>query len=405
MALSPHEPRHAATMIARPQDIGSGAAQSTSPTNDAASAARRTPVRFDNVNLLRAFAALAVVVYHVIEHGKWTAFPTEGPLLVFRIGWIGVDLFFVISGFVIAYSALVLRGNDRAGFARDYWARRLTRILPLYVLTIAAWVFVTRHAFFAQPSAGWAWQLASHFTFIHSFFLDTFGTIDGVNWSLGIEMQFYLAIALLIGWIERTPAWRIAAAAIAISWAWRASMFALVGSGEPWVLFVRVTQLPGTLDEFAAGILLAKLVLARPVPARGEALAWLAGAGVLGYAAMATYWPHAAYWPFPAMVIFWRTLFAAFVLCVLAAAVRLPQSIARRGLLPFAYLGEISYGIYLWHLFAVEYVIHLRGMTGLQALAWVVGLTLLAAAASWHAVEKPFMRLARRPAAGAQAAP
>jgi peptidoglycan/LPS O-acetylase OafA/YrhL len=105
------------------------------------------------------------------------------------------------------------------------------------------------------------------------------------------------------------------------------------------------------------------------------------------------------------MVVFWRTLFAAFVLCVLAAAVRLPQAIARRGLRPLAYLGEISYGIYLWHLFAVEYVIRLQGMKGLQALAWVVGLTVLAAAASWHWVEKPFMRLARRPAADAQAAP
>jgi peptidoglycan/LPS O-acetylase OafA/YrhL len=49
--------------------------------------------RFENVNLLRAFAATAVVVYHVIEHGKWADFPYTGPLLTFRIGWIGVDLF------------------------------------------------------------------------------------------------------------------------------------------------------------------------------------------------------------------------------------------------------------------------------------------------------------------------
>jgi peptidoglycan/LPS O-acetylase OafA/YrhL len=64
--------------------------------------------RFENINLLRAFAATAVVVYHVIAFMKWTAFPDEGPLVVFRIGWIGVDLFFVISGFVITRSALGL---------------------------------------------------------------------------------------------------------------------------------------------------------------------------------------------------------------------------------------------------------------------------------------------------------
>ena len=45
-----------------------------------------TAPRFDNINLLRAFAALAVVVYHVIEHSKWTAYPSDGPLVTFRIG-------------------------------------------------------------------------------------------------------------------------------------------------------------------------------------------------------------------------------------------------------------------------------------------------------------------------------
>ncbi|HSN20442.1 MAG TPA: acyltransferase [Usitatibacter sp.] len=390
-------------MIARSEDI---AAEAEAPP------ARATPepragvraIRFENVNLLRAFAALSVVMYHVIEHSHWTAFPITGPLLTFRIGWIGVDLFFVISGFVITYSALILRANDRAGFAGHYWARRLTRIVPLYVLTIAVWIATMYHGFFAQPFRDWGWQLFTHLAFIHSFFVDTHSAIDGVNWTLAIEMQFYLAIALLIGWIERTPAWRIAAYAIAISWAWRACMLVLFGFTDPWILFMRVTQLPGTLDEFAAGIVFAKLVLARPAPARGETLLWLVGAAVLGYVAMALFWPRASYWFFPPMVVFWRTLFSAFLLCVLAAAVRLPQVIAHRWLRPLDYLGETSYGIYLWHLFAVEYVIHQRGMRELQATAWVLGLTILAASCSWRWFEKPFMGLARRPAAPVRAA-
>ena len=80
--------------------------------------------RFENINLLRAFAATAVVVYHVIEYANWSSFPADGPLLTFRIGWIGVDLFFVISGFVITRSALALWRQDPATFARRYWARR-----------------------------------------------------------------------------------------------------------------------------------------------------------------------------------------------------------------------------------------------------------------------------------------
>jgi peptidoglycan/LPS O-acetylase OafA/YrhL len=69
--------------------------------------------RFENVNLLRAFAATAVVVYHVIVYAKWTDFPRAGPLVAF---WIGVDLFFVISGFVITRSALALWRQDPAAF-------------------------------------------------------------------------------------------------------------------------------------------------------------------------------------------------------------------------------------------------------------------------------------------------
>ena len=83
--------------------------------------------RFENINLLRAFAAIAVVVYHVIETMNWSAFPINGPLLTFRIGWIGVDLFFVISGFVITRSALALYRQDGAEFWRRYWAGSPTK--------------------------------------------------------------------------------------------------------------------------------------------------------------------------------------------------------------------------------------------------------------------------------------
>ena len=56
---------------------------------------------FDTIDILRGFAAISVVVYHVIEHFQWSNFPATWPWLWFRVGWMGVDLFFVISGFVI----------------------------------------------------------------------------------------------------------------------------------------------------------------------------------------------------------------------------------------------------------------------------------------------------------------
>ena len=349
--------------------------------------------RFDNINLLRAFAALAVVVYHVIEHSKWTAYPMDGPLVTFRIGWIGVDLFFVISGFVITYSAILLWRAQPEAFQRRYWARRISRIVPLYALTMLAWMLFIGPAWPSISLGGMAWQLFAHLTFIHGFFASTHGSIDGVNWTLAIEMQFYVGVALLIGWIDRTPAWRIVLWAFAVAWAWRATMFVVHGHADSYALFMYATQLPGTLDEFAAGIVLAKSV----IDARGtrQPLGWLAAAGATGYAAMAMYWARAEYWNDAAMVIFWRSSAAVFLFCVVAAAVHLPQAIARRWLKPFDSLGEISYGIYLWHLFAIQLVVFALGMARGEALVAVVATTVLLSAASWRYFERPIMRMAR----------
>lgn len=103
-----------------------------------------TPSYYPHINLLRAFASFSVLIYHVIEHFPWTTFPTSSILVWFRIGWIGVDLFFVISGFVIMLSAL--RIYDMAGQMKPrtiFIRRRLARIVPLYFLTgLVSLVFV-----------------------------------------------------------------------------------------------------------------------------------------------------------------------------------------------------------------------------------------------------------------------
>jgi peptidoglycan/LPS O-acetylase OafA/YrhL len=76
---------------------------------------------FPLIDILRGFAALSVVVFHVIAHFDWTTFPIEGPLLWFRVGSMGVDLFFVISGFVIALSAFArLTQGDYRTFAHSF---------------------------------------------------------------------------------------------------------------------------------------------------------------------------------------------------------------------------------------------------------------------------------------------
>lgn len=351
------------------------------------------PARFENINLLRAFAALSVVAYHVIELGRWTTFPSSGPLVWFRIGWLGVDLFFVISGFVIAYSALLLYRAEPAAFTRRYWSRRLTRILPLYLATLFAYILIF--------SPGWNWkmwtvQIATHLTFTFPWFALTHGALDGPNWSVGVEMHFYLMVALLIRWLDRAGVATIAIGGVVIAWAWRAAMFMIYGGGEVFPLFVKVAQLPGMLDEFAAGIVLAKLVLDGRRDWFSRPIAWIVAAITSGCVAMAIFWGNSTdYWSNPAMVVMWHTPLAVFLMCVVGSAIALPQSLARRWLRPVDYLGEVSYGIYLWHLLAVLVIVERLGMREAPALLAVMACTIALAMASWHGFEKRLMRAGR----------
>jgi peptidoglycan/LPS O-acetylase OafA/YrhL len=351
--------------------------------------------RFENINLLRAFAAIAVVVYHVIQHAHWTAFPESGPLVTFRIGWIGVDLFYVISGFVITRSALGLWRQDAATFAPRFWARRLTRIVPLYVLTCALWIVFMKPGFFDPPATHWLWQIAAHLTFTHSFWTKTFDSINGVTWTLAIEMQFYLTVALSIPWIARTPGWRIWVGCILVAWAWRATMVYFFGHYAPARLFMHVMQLPGTLDEFGAGIFLAKFFDRRDAPRLREGVGWMLATLATGLACFPVYWANTSYWDLPLMIIFWRTSLGAFFLCVVAAAVTLPTIAWTWPLRPVRYLGEVSYGIYLWHLLAIAICLS-ADLAPMPMLVATLGLTIAAAAASWHTFEKPILRVGRR---------
>lgn len=361
-------------------------------------ATRPARLSFPQIDVLRGFAALSVVVYHCIEHYEWTSFPTSGLLLWFRIGWMGVDLFFVISGFVIALSAF--SGVDRdgpKGFRRPFMRRRFLRIAPLHYLTCLIYLSLVVPAVLLQ--SGVIMNLVSHLGFFHNLDWHWAGAINGPNWSIGVEMQFYLLMALLAPLLRTCRWWIVPLAAVAIAWSWRFGTYLMVPIDPevgPYFRFWTSTQLPGTLDQFACGILLARMFRSAAMADIVESLrrqAWL----VVGVAALAVwfaltlFWQKASFWTFPQMIVVWRSLLSvAFALVILAACLLdRPWLLALTA--PFRYLGTISYGIYLWHLSVILSVKRLDGIDHGTQLAIVVGLTLLLAAGSWRFFERPFV--------------
>jgi peptidoglycan/LPS O-acetylase OafA/YrhL len=348
---------------------------------------------------LRCFAASSVVLYHLLALAA-LELPRWYPLAWFRIGFLGVDLFFGISGAVILYSLARLRQRDGAGFRRAFALRRAARILPLYLLTCAAFVAIVNPAILQRPDA--AQVLLAHAFMLQNLFPSTHGAINGPSWSLGVEMQFYLVVLLLGPWLLRLRLRSLALFGLAIGVSWRTvvwyGMARHVPAEQGHLVFIAATQLPGVFDEFVAGMLALRWTLARRergIEPRARGAAWLALAALLAWSAsialMHRYAPQ--FWSHPATVIGLRALLALAVGLTVAAALELPAPRRRQHGLKLS--GDLSYGIYLWHMGVLLVLQRLW----LQAPPWPFALavlagTLLLSLLGWYLLERPVLRAA-----------
>ena len=167
---------------------------------------------------LRGLAVLLVLWYHVWEI-SWLPAPAPWLEFVPETGFVGVHLFFFLSGFVIVYPFVraSLRGRPQPTWGH-FASRRFLKIVPSYLLSIA----VAYGIGYAQnqPNASPGPDLLTHLLFIHTWFPERYGSINGVLWTLAVEVEFY-CIFPIVWWAFRRQPWGTAAAMIAIAWAWR----------------------------------------------------------------------------------------------------------------------------------------------------------------------------------------
>jgi peptidoglycan/LPS O-acetylase OafA/YrhL len=217
----------------------------------AASGALHIQPRLGVLDGLRGIAVLLVLWYHVWEI-SWLP-PWPAVAFIPATGFVGVTLFFFLSGFVISYPFLVA---DAAAKPQPSWRhfawRRFIKIVPSYVLSIViayATGYAQLHASAPLP------DIVTHLLFIHTWFPATYGSINGVLWTLAVEVEFY-CIFPLIWWAFRRRPWITAAAMVAIAWIWRASLAHCCFD----TLFAQWEEnLPGYLDIFAFGMISAYL--------------------------------------------------------------------------------------------------------------------------------------------------
>lgn len=367
----------------------------------------RTPEpQYPLIDVMRAASALLVVAYHVIVLTPWDVRLTEGVLLITHMGWIGVECFLVISGFVITQSLLREQALHPTGYRRRFAIRRLGRIAPLYLLTSVLFVLFVRRDLLAAPAEHQWLQLVTHLLFVHNLHPATAGAINGPSWTIALEMQFYVLVALLAPWLARTTWWRAAAVFVgaAIGYRWLVSLVLVPGAASAHLQQIYTTQLPGTLDAFGLGIALAlalhhggNRLAARLQPGWGRCTVWLALACAASFAVWSTYWAHPDYWDSLRMVLFWRLLLAMAFAFWLAAALSCPAA-ASVVFAPLRYLGTVSYGIYLWHMLVLLTLLKVPGLDKNHGFMMfgTMGIAIALAALSWHLFEKPLLAWAKR---------
>ncbi len=366
---------------------------------------------------MRGLAALGVFAVHAYALARypqvWPGHDTVSFLLAWpmKMGWAGVDVFFTLSAFLLALPFARSQHDgasppDLAGYA----ARRALRILPAYglqllvllaliALGIASSVVpqpITATRLLVQPlflyDIGWPGAFAMQSPLVGSW------------WTLPVELGFYA----LLPWLARLlrpRRWQWLLTGIALAWIWRAALLWTQPHG-PTAAFL-AEHLPGRIDQFLIGMLAAYAVCRAP-----RSLAWVAGRradAVFAIAALVFlalpalgYFQGHPVGPEPEkhpLLIGWHAYASVAVAGMLFAASRATALVsAVVGVLPLRLLGQVSYGLYLWHL---PVLMWLQADGGVDAaggpLAFMLyGLlfSLAAAIASWWIVERPALRLA-----------
>ena len=341
---------------------------------------------------LRALAVAAVVVFHLRETGLTG-------------GFLGVDTFFVLSGFLIT-TLLVLEWRRRSGIELlAFWARRARRLLPALILLIVA---VAIYAKFEVPStefhrlrwdgiAGLFYVANWRFVASKQSYFELFSAASPFRhlWSLAIEEQFYLVWPLVTIGCLRLGRGRLRVLAAVTGIGAVSSvvvMAALYNADDPSRAYYGTDA---HAHPILIGALLALVFVNWPMTSvSARARRMLDGAGVLALAAVlaAFVFSHAT----SARLYRGGSLvFAVAVAVLIASITRAPRGVVARILAfrPFVLIGLISYGIYLWHWPVIVYATEARvGLSGIGLDGFRIACTLAFAVTSYLLVERPIRR-------------
>lgn len=350
---------------------------------------------------IRFGAAMLVLSFHSAYIFASEDIIVASGFALVRGGWIGVDLFFVISGLVVGMAAdRDWRARPKA-FRGRFLLRRAARILPLYLVTCVIWLLCVDDG--ALRGDSWLRQLLSHLTLVHNVWPDTLSAINPPSWSLAHEFQLYVLLIALTPWLARCSPGVILLLSFTTAIVWRCAAYLLLSGQHSAAEIMQVQHFafftPGMIDSFGAGVaMMAWHRRGGAIPVRFHGLAWMCLLALLpalwiageAHAAISD----ASIWNQPAKALLLRSFVAVGVALFLLGAIETGKRLATDGAWS-RHLGDLSYGIYLWHAIVLLAVARLLDAPIPVKFVVVVLLTLIAAELGLRLIERPILRRAR----------
>ena len=363
-------------------------------------------MRVPELDGLRGLSILMVMMVHIIP---FNPIHIDNPIfkiifMVSSMGWVGVDVFFVLSGFLI--TSILLRTKQDEGYFKKFYARRILRIFPLYYATIT-FVFIAvalitpdkRQEILSNMPLYYFYL--SNWGFAFNKLSDPFGI--GLTWSLAIEEQFYLAWPIIVYYLDSKKLAFFSCVLVVSSLFLRIGLLNNLGSTIIYSEFFYHATFT-RLDSLILGALLAIAFESnswKTTLKYASIPVFFISFGLVGYLAFLQ--PHSPLWGNPPMYTYGFTFIglgaSGMVIMLTTFASDNPiRRIFRNNFLLF--FGKYSYAIYIFHRLPIPFLEDIfKKYMGNNVLSWflfnfcAIFIPVTLALVSWNLFEKPILNL------------
>jgi len=333
---------------------------------------------------LRAMAVTIVLIAHT-------------HLALLPSGAVGVDIFFVLSGFLITTVLSAEMGQRGTLSTRNFYIRRILRLAPCLILATAVFAVLARIETGSWPLMQLAIALTHTSNWARALYDAPLGAIDHY-WSLAIEEQYYLVWPLIVLWLERSMRDTTRKGLVLVACALALALYraVMVGTYSPERIYFGLdTHMDGLVLGSGLSYLVKSGIYRRSAMLNGKALALLVVPACIVLLLILCY----VNWRSPWMGRFGFAAAAVAAALIVYDLVAGPASWLRSplSLPPVTYIGRISYGLYLFHMPLFQAVDYALPDTSLRLRApFKIILAVAVASASYYGVERRFLKLKQR---------